>query len=189
MDYITLIEHYLPCCQQEESDKQVILDLIRHYDKNILTRGVQSAHITSSGFIFNTDLSKVLMVHHNIYKTWAWTGGHADGDCDLLHVALKEAEEETGVDSVRPLFDEPVSLDILPVFGHIKRDLYVSAHLHLSLAFALAADEDSPLRVKEDENSGVRWLSVDKLGQYVDEPYMLDVYKKIILKSKILLRI
>ena len=186
MDYTALIDHYIPSCQQEENDRLVILDLIRHYGKNILTRNVASAHITSSGFIFNSGLTKVLMVHHNIYRTWAWTGGHADGDGDLLQVALKEAAEETGVTDVCPLFHEPVSLDILPVLGHIKNGRYVSAHLHLSVAFALTAREDSPLQVKADENSGVQWIDLQKLGQYTSEPYMLEVYKKIILKSKIL---
>ena len=49
--------------------------------------------MTSSGLIFNKNLDKILMVHHNIYNTWSWTGGHADGEDDLLKVAIKEAKE------------------------------------------------------------------------------------------------
>ena len=55
------------------------------------------AHMTASSWIVNEDYTKVLMIYHNIYNSWAWTGGHADGDEDLLHVAVKEAREETGL--------------------------------------------------------------------------------------------
>lgn len=45
------------------------------------------------------------MAYHNIYKSWAWTGGHSDGDSDLLNVALKEAKEETGLENLKVLSD------------------------------------------------------------------------------------
>ncbi len=61
------------------------------------------------------------MIHHNIYKTWAWTGGHADGDPDLIHVAIKEAIEETGVKHFHVVSEEILSLDVLTVDGHIKK--------------------------------------------------------------------
>lgn len=132
----------------------------------------------------NTTMDKVLMVHHNIYNTWAWTGGHADGDSDLLYVALKEAKEETGVDNIKPLSEEIVSIDILPVYGHIKKGKYISAHLHLSIAYVLIADENEELTMKEDENSGVRWIPVDKISDFSNEPYLIEIYNKIIQKAK-----
>lgn len=186
MNYITLIEQFEPNCEQEAIDKSVILQLIKDSKTDLLTRDSASAHITSSGLIFNYNLDKVLMVHHNIYNTWAWTGGHADGDGDLLRVALKEAAEETGVDEIVPLSDKMISLDILPVWGHLKRGSYVSSHLHLSVAYALLASESSTLTVKEDENSGVRWIALDDLKEHVSEDYLLGVYRKIIKRAKIL---
>ncbi|WMM23788.1 GNAT family N-acetyltransferase [Tissierella sp. MB52-C2] len=51
----------------------------------------------------NKSLDKVLMIHHNIRNTWAWTGGHVDGDSDFLHVAIKEAKEETGINTFTAL--------------------------------------------------------------------------------------
>ena len=62
--------------------------------------------MTASGFIVNEARNKTLMVHHNIYNSWSWTGGHADGDSDLLAVALREAREETGIVNVTPLSRE-----------------------------------------------------------------------------------
>lgn len=95
-NWIDEIRKYIPYNTQEEKDKELILKCINVYD-NLLFRENPIAHITSSGYIVNKDRTKVLMIHHNIYKTWAWTGGHADGDPDLIHVAIKEAIEETGV--------------------------------------------------------------------------------------------
>ena len=96
MNYITEIDRYVPINEQETKDKEIILNYIRN-NEDVLTRDNEIAHITSSGFIVNKSRSKVLMIHHNIYNSWGWTGGHADGDSDLLHVAIKEAKEETGI--------------------------------------------------------------------------------------------
>lgn len=135
-------------------------------------------HITSSGYIVNKDRTKVLMIHHNIYKTWAWTGGHADGECDLLYVALKEALEETGVKNIKPVTKKILSLDVLGVNGHIKKGNYVSSHLYLSIGYLLEADESEKLKVKEDENSGVKWLPINHLHEYSNEPHIVEIYNE-----------
>lgn len=183
MDWITQIKKYVPYNEQEENDKTLIINAINTYD-NLLSRENTIAHITSSGYIVNKERTKVLMVHHNIYKTWAWTGGHADGDDDLLHVAIKEAVEETGIKNFTPVSEEILSLDVLPVIGHIKRGKYVSAHLHLSVAYLLEASEDEELIVKEDENSGVKWIPIDEIDKYSNEPDMIVLYNKFHEKMK-----
>jgi len=177
MKWVEDIKNYLPYNEQEAEDKRVSVQCLETYD-NLLTRENPLIHVTSSGYIVNKDRTKVLMVHHNIYKTWCWTGGHADGESDLLHVAIKEAIEETGVAHIRPISDKILSLDIIDVIGHLKRQKYVSAHLHLSLAYLLEAEEDEKLMVKEDENSGVKWLPIDKLHEYSNEPNMVELYNK-----------
>ncbi len=96
MDFREEILKYQPINEQETNDKKIILDYIDHLDEDILTRKNQIAHMTSSGVVLNKSLDKILMIHHNIYSTWTWTGGHADGNSDMLEVALKEAKEETG---------------------------------------------------------------------------------------------
>ena len=84
--------------------------------------------------------SRGLMVYHELYRAWSWTGGHADGDPDLLAVAEKEAMEETGLPTVRPIVPELFSLELLSVAAHVKRGRHVSAHLHLNLTYLLEAD-------------------------------------------------
>src|SRR6056297_4306081 len=103
MQYIKQINQFQPLTDSEKSDKQIILDYLSLIGDDILYRKSQLAHLTSSGFILNPSMTKTLMVNHNIYQTWAWTGGHADGDIDLLEIAIKEAKEETGLETIHPL--------------------------------------------------------------------------------------
>lgn len=178
------IRNYKPYNEQEEKDKELIITCMDAYD-NLLTRENPVAHFSSSGFIVNKTRDKVLMIHHNIYNAWSWTGGHTDGEVDFLAVAIREAQEETGIKEVRPLSEEIFSLDVLPVPGHVKRGIYVAAHLHLSIAYLVEVDESEELMIKPDENSGVKWISVEELDTYVDnEPDMLVIYKKFLEKMK-----
>lgn len=177
MGWIEDIKNYNPYNEQEAEDKRTMIFAISEFD-NLLTRENPLAHITSSGYIVNRDRTKVLMIHHNIYNTWAWTGGHADGDGDLLAVAIKEAMEETGVKNIKPVTNEVLSLDVIEVLGHVKRGSYVSAHLHLNVCYLLEADENDDLIIKKDENSGVRWLPINELHKYSSEPHMVKLYNK-----------
>ena len=124
------------------------------------------------------------MVYHNIYDSWGWTGGHADGDPDLLAVALKEAREETGVQHFQFLSDLPQALDIIPVWSHYKNGKPISAHLHLNMTYLLIADECEQLTIKEDENSAVGWILVDEIGKYCSEPSILPIYMKLVVAAK-----
>lgn len=183
MDWIDLIKEYTPYTEQEKKDKELILHCIDTFH-DVLQRDNEIAHITSSAFAVNKTKDKVLVVHHNIYNSWSWTGGHADGETDLLAVALKELKEETGIKSANGITSKIFSLDILPVVGHIKRGNYVAAHLHLSVAFLVEADENEMMIVKEDENSGVKWIPMDEMMIYSNEPHMQKVYSKIISKIR-----
>ena len=178
---------YSPQNEQEDADRRMILEYIRRFPDNILTRDNAIAHMTSSGFVVNADASKVLMAHHNLYRVWAWTGGHADGEADLLAVALREAREETGAEHVRPLSAQIASVDILPVWGHVKGGRYVCAHQHLNVSYLLVADETDPLRAREGENTRVGWLPAERLLEYTREWQMDGVYTKLLARARALL--
>lgn len=183
MNWIDSINKYKPYNEQEKKDKDIILHCIDTFN-NILTRDNELAHITSSAFVVNKAKDKVLMVYHNIYNSWSWTGGHADGEEDLLAVAIREVKEETGVKNIQPVISDIFSLDILTVIGHIKRGKYVAPHLHLSIAYLVEADENEMLVVKEDENSDVKWIPIEEVNTYSNELHMQKVYKKLIAKIK-----
>lgn len=173
------IENYIPTNEQEENDKKIILTRILTMEDDVLTRENEIAHFTCSSWITNKEHDKVLMIYHNIYDSWAWTGGHADGDSDFLHVALKEANEETSLTKIKPLYDEIASIEILTVDSHIKRGKFVSSHLHVNITFLLEADEHETLHIKEDENSNVDWFTLEEAVKITNEKKMKSIYKKL----------
>ena len=185
MNWIESIKKYITYNEQEMKDKETIIKCVKMFD-DVLTRDNEIVHITSSGFVVNKIRNKLLMVHHNIFNSWSITGGHADGENDLLAVAIKEVKEETGVQKIWTVTSDIFSLDILPVLGHIRREKYVSAHLHLSVTYLLEADENELLIVKADENSDVKWIPINEVNIYSNEPHMQKVYEKLISKIKTL---
>ena len=178
------LEKFVPYNEQEETDKRIMLKYLKDFD-DVLTRQNEYGHFTSSSFILNKERTKLLMIYHKIYNSWAWTGGHSDGDNDLLHVAMKEAKEETGIKNVRPISEDIYSIEIVTVDGHEKRGKYVGSHVHLNVTYLLEADENEEIHIKEDENSGVRWIPINKILESSSEPWVRDrVYAKIIDKMK-----
>ena len=167
---IEALRSYRPWNEQETADRDEILCQIEH-SPDIFTRENRNAHMTASSWIVDPSRTKVLMVYHNIYDSWSWTGGHADGETDLLAVALREAREETGIAHVHPLSSDIYSLEILTVDGHEKRGKYVSSHLHLNVTYLLEADDSDLLVRKKDENSAVAWFSLDDAVKVSTEPW------------------
>ena len=182
---IRQIENYPPFNEQEEKDKALILGWIRN-NENAFSRENTVAHITASAWVVNKDRSKVLMVYHNIYNSWSWLGGHADGETDLLSVAIREVKEEAGISNVRPVSEEIFSLESLTVDGHVKKGNYVSSHLHLNITYLLEADSEEQVSVKADENSGVMWFSPEDGLEDSTEPWFVEhIYSKLIKKMSI----
>ena len=185
--YLDDILAYEPRDEAEAGDKAMFLEYLRLFPHTILTRENKIAHLTASGFVVNRDCSKVLMAHHNLYRVWAWTGGHSDGEDDFLSVALREAREETGIVHIRPLSPAIASLDILPVWGHVKRGKYVPSHQHLNVTYLLQADESDALTVRPEENSRVGWLPAEGLTRCTNEWQMDGVYEKLLDRARAIL--
>ena len=172
------LRQYSPFNEQEARDLPLMRRALRTMP-DVLTRENGICHFTASNWITNPGRDRILMVYHNIYKHWAWTGGHADGEADLRVVALREAKEETGLTELRPLYDGVFSIQALTVDHHIRRGRYVASHLHLDCCFLWEADEAAPLRSKPDENAGVRWVPIDEVLETANERVMDIVYGKL----------
>ena len=166
-ELLNQIEYYTPFNEQEETDKQLILNWIRN-NTNAFSRENTVAHMTASAWVVNQDKSKILMVYHNIYNSWSW---------------LREVKEEAGISHVSPVSEEIFSLESLTVDGHVKKGKYVSSHLHLNLTYLLEADFEEAVSIKADENSGVAWFSPEEALKKSTEPWFVEhVYSKLIEK-------
>lgn len=168
---------------REAQEQRMILQMIDRLGDAILTRESEIAHMTASSIIVSKDRRRTLMAFHRIYNSWAWTGGHADGESDFEAVARREAREETGISGLTRLGGGIASLEILPVWAHVKRGKPVGSHLHLNVSYLFEADDSLPLSVREDENSAVGWIAVDRLCESVSEPPMLPVYERLLRRA------
>lgn len=178
------IEAFLPYNEQEERDKELLLQYLSS-GEDVFIRENRGAHFSASAWVVNHSHDKVLLAYHNIYDSWAWTGGHADGERDLLKVAVREVMEETGITTVKPVIEDIFSLEVLTVDGHEKKGVYVSSHLHLNVTYLLEGDDREVLRKKEDENSAVGWFGADECLNVINEKWMKErIYSKLLAKVK-----
>ena len=184
MNLYEQIKNYNPVNDQERNDKEQMLRFMEQ-NSDYLSRENQIAHFTTSIWTVNKERTKTLMVYHNLYDSWSWIGGHADGEEDLCVVAMRELQEETGVKFAKLVSEEILSLETLTVSGHMKRGNYVPSHLHFNLTFLAEADEREALVVNEDENQAVKWWTFEEALQVSSEPWMVErIYKKLIEKSR-----
>ena len=182
---IRQIQNFHPFNEQEAADKSLFLKLLAEND-DISRRDNLSFHLTASAWVVDPERTRVLMAYHNLYNSWAWLGGHADGSYDLAAVAEKEAREEAGLTRVKLVSPEILSLEILTVSGHEKKGRYVPSHLHLNCTYLLEADPNAPIRIKEDENSQVGWIGFDDISMKSTEAWFVErIYSKLCKKSRL----
>lgn len=185
MQLIQDLQAYIPFNRQEDDDRRRILWALENAP-DVFTRQNPFMHMTASCWLVNPARDQALMAWHNVYRSWSWLGGHADGDTDLLAVALREAREESGLTQVRPVTPDIFSVEILTVDGHEKRGAYVGSHLHLNMTYLLEAAQDQPLSIRPEENSGVQWFALDDAVKASCEPWFRErVYPKLNQKLRL----
>ncbi|MGO3608402.1 MAG: NUDIX hydrolase [Enterococcus sp.] len=182
---IKQISEYVPFTKQEAADQTLFLTKLK-FQKDLLTRDNPDVHFSSSAWVVNPTYDKVLMIFHHIYQSYSWTGGHADGDADLLRGAKSELEEETGITDYHFMYDGLFAFDILPVEEHYKNGKRIKKHVHVNTTFLFMAEEDQQLIIKEDENSDVKWIAVAELDEAVAEEEMRPYYHKMMQKALLL---
>lgn len=113
-------------------------------------------------------------MHHAKLNKWVQPGGHADGEENILNVALREAEEETGLKNLMPnaaIFD--VDVHVIPA----RKDF--PEHFHYDIRFLIEADEREKI-VVSDESHDVKWVSLDELEEYTSERSVLRMKEKLL---------
>ena len=165
-----------------KKDKEQFLRFIDTFD-DVLTRDNIFGHFSASAFLVNKKRNKMIVVYHIINDGWIYPGGHADGDDNLLSVAVREVEEETGLKA--KILDENIyAIQSAPVKGHIKSGKYVSSHIHFDVLYLMEADDRIPLKYKENESKGVKWISFEEADDKTMCDFIRPIHKKIIEKLK-----
>lgn len=132
--------------------------------------------MTGSSWIIDEKGSSVLLVHHKKLNRWLQPGGHADGEEDIISVASKEAEEETGLKSLKLVNDNVFDLDIHLIPTH--KD--VKLHFHHDIRFMFTADKNERYIVSEESNE-LAWISLDSIHEYIGNN---DSIHRMVLKTK-----
>lgn len=152
---INLLEAYNSTYPEEQVFKKEMLEFI---DKNpdCFERSLAIGHITASAWLLNKDGSCALLMHHSKLDKWFQLGGHCDGDSDALAVAIKEAQEESGINCI-----EPVSADIFDIDIHlIPANSREQAHYHYDVRFLLKVTSDEEV-IQNRESKELRWIGKD----------------------------
>lgn len=184
MDWKQIISDYQPEDDIEAAEKASFLQFIDAFGDKAFARENLPGHFSASAWVVNPARDKVLMIFHNMFNSWAWIGGHADGVQNLQFVAVKEMQEETGVENVRPLLNMPLDINVLSVSNHVKKGKFVPRHLHYNVVYLFEADETVPLRIKPDENSGVAWIKLEEIPERCLEKHMVPYYGRIMRKVR-----
>jgi len=184
-DLEKLIREYKPYNKQEARDQEFMLWYLKQFGEKALYRECLSGHFTTSVFLFNKDHTRVLMCYHLIDKSWAWLGGHADGIADVRQVALREVMEESSLNCQLINDGKVAAITCIPIGGYVKRGEYVSSHIHLDVAFVGEASETETLKIKPDENSGLKWMKIEDLEAQVEDKWKMEkTYRKVIEQFK-----
>jgi 8-oxo-dGTP pyrophosphatase MutT (NUDIX family) len=166
-----LISEYTSIYQEEVDFIMKFEELLTHPDA--FQRYHLPGHITGSAWVVNQDHSKVLLHHHRKLDKWLQPGGHADGDENVLGVALRELEEETGIRQVKQLGTGIFDLDIHPIPA--RKD--VPGHLHYDVRFCFEANESESILVS-DESLDVKWMTWDELKSNSSNESLFRMMKK-----------
>lgn len=136
-------------------------------------RSLQVGHITGAAWILNPERTHVLLTHHRKLNKWLQLGGHADGDPDLLRVAMREAQEESGMFDFIPLSENIFDIDVHEIPPH-KED---PRHLHYDIRFLFEANMRTPIKIT-DESHDVQWIPMERVREYTNESSILRMVRK-----------
>jgi 8-oxo-dGTP pyrophosphatase MutT (NUDIX family) len=167
-----LINDYLRRFPDEQETARRLLDFVAA-NPDCFRRELLAGHVTGSAWLLDRSLQRALLTHHRKLNRWLQPGGHADGDPDVMAVAMREATEESGLGGIEPVMTEIFDLDIheIPARGDEP------AHSHYDCRFVLRATDDHDY-VVSDESHDLEWIALGKIHTYTDEESIMRMIRK-----------
>ncbi len=162
--------------RQRHPEEAVVVDTFDSFvraNEACFERSLAVGHVTGSAWLVSENGQSVLLTHHRKLNRWLQLGGHADGDPDITAVALREAQEESGLSDITAVTPAVFDLDIhvIPARGPEPE------HLHYDVRFAFVATGDQSF-VVSDESNDLAWVSIDTIDEYVGDASLLRMASK-----------
>lgn len=164
---------YLPSDGHEQKMRQQIIDFVEAHP-NCFERSLLIGHITASALIINKQRTLTLLTHHYKLEKWLQLGGHSDGDSDPLSVALREAEEESGLKHIIPVSETIFDVDVHPIPARKNEP----EHFHYDIRFLFEADDSHELIIST-ESKDLAWIPLNQIEQYTTEESILRMVRKL----------
>ena len=154
----TKLEDYLVLYPNEKLTTQTMIDFLKN-NRNCFERKNRKGHFTGSAWVLDESHSWIIMTHHRQLNLWLQPGGHADGNADLLEVAINETKEETGLIKLKVISEKIFDLDIhkIPHYNNIP------PHFHYDIRFLLETKRNSNQIKISRESHDVAWVHKDKV--------------------------
>ena len=169
---LSLLDSYRARFPDEESVcaelNKFVVENERCFDRELLI-----GHVTGSAWVIDKRGTKTLLTHHKKLNKWFQPGGHADGDSDIAAVAMREAQEETGLIDLEFVAGEIFDLDI-----HLipeRKDEPENYHYGCRYLIRCAGDETYSV---SDESNDLAWIQFSEIDQYTNEESILRMIKK-----------
>jgi 8-oxo-dGTP pyrophosphatase MutT (NUDIX family) len=169
---LNLLRQHLPADPNEQAMTQATIAFVEQHP-DCFERSLLIGHITGSAWILSPNHQQTLLIHHRKLDRWLQLGGHADGDPDVAAVALREAQEETGLTSVRLVSPAIFDVDIHPIPARNA----VPEHLHYDIRFLLEADPNELFGIS-DEIKNIQWISLEMIKNYTNSESILRMMRK-----------
>lgn len=166
-----LLRQYRHSSPKDEISKAFIKFVDEH--ANCFNRSLKEGHVTASAWIVDPNCKQILLVHHKKLGLWLQPGGHCDGDSDVVRVAKKEVQEETGLKDFSILSEEIFDLDIheIPVWKAVP------AHYHYDVRFLIYADREQPITLS-DESNDLRWFKFSEISEATSDASVFRMAEK-----------
>ncbi|MGB5107912.1 MAG: NUDIX hydrolase [Candidatus Zixiibacteriota bacterium] len=172
IDLLDKLRNYGASSLRDERVRDEIAAFVNEHS-DCFERSLGTGHITGSAWIVNRARDRFLLTFHKKLGLWLQLGGHADGNSDILAVALQEAREESGVENISPISEAIFDLDIHRIPEHKG----VAEHYHYDVRFLCEADDSQKLIVS-DESHDLAWLSAEQIKGLTNEESILRMLRR-----------
>lgn len=172
---LDLLEAFAPYDAQENASLAKVKDFVLNHP-DCFGHYTLPGHVTGSAFVMDRGHEYTLLTHHKKMNMWLQFGGHSDDHPVVAETALREAQEESGLDDIRlsilgnSIFD--IDVHTIPAHGDMPE------HIHYDVRFLFIANKDDRLTVSAESNE-LAWIRLEDVARYNADPELTRMVEKV----------